>query len=278
MTGKALAAAKSADLIVFVSGIDAGLEKEEASPRDDNYEGFSRGDRTTIELPRVQEDLIKSLADIGKPMVLVNCSGSAMAMKWEKDHLPAIVQAWYPGEEGGQAVAQVLFGEVNPAGKLPVTFYTSTSDLPPFDNYSMENRTYRYFDGKPLWAFGHGLSYTQFAYADAKVEDNSVGVDGTIKLSFTVKNTGDRDGDEVAQVYFRHVKSNESQAKQTLCGFTRVKIEKGKSSQVTLNILAKRFRHWDTKQKRYVVEPGEYDLLIGGASDQAKLKTTVAVK
>ena len=131
-----------------------------------------------------------------------------MAMTWENEHLSAIIQAWYPGEEGGRAVAQVLFGEVNPAGRLPVTFYASTNDLPPFENYSMENRTYRYFKGKPLYAFGYGLSYTKFEYSDAKVDSNSIATDGTIKLTFTVKNTGDRDGDEVPQVYFRHEKSN----------------------------------------------------------------------
>jgi beta-glucosidase len=275
---KALAAAKDADLIIFVSGIDAGLEREEAAPRDDVFEGFSHGDRTAIELPRVQEELIKSLNDLGKPMVLVNCSGSAMALKWESDHLPAIVQAWYPGEEGGQAVAQVLFGEVNPAGRLPVTFYASTSDLPPFNNYSMENRTYRYFDGKPLWAFGHGLSYTTFEYSNAKLDSDSVTSDGTIKLTFTVKNTGNRDGDEVSQVYFRSETSNDLQAKQTLCAFTRLKVEKGNSTQVSLTIPAKRLRHWDTKQKQYVVDPGEYALLIGGSSDQANLKTIMRVK
>src|SRR5205085_10174232 len=136
----------------------------------------------------------------------INCSGSAIAMPWENQNLPAILQAWYPGEEGGTAVAQILFGDINPAARLPVTFYASTKDLPPFDDYSMTNRTYRYFTGKPLYAFGHGLSYTKFDYADAKLDSPQRPADGSIKLSFTLKNTGQREGDEVAQVYFRHVK------------------------------------------------------------------------
>jgi beta-glucosidase len=275
---KAIALAKSSDLIIFVSGIDAGLEKEEASPRDDIYEGFSRGDRTTIELPSTQETLIKSLADTHKRMILVNCSGSAMAMPWENEHLPAIVQAWYPGEEGGRAVAQVLFGEINPAGRLPVTFYASTKDLPPFEDYSMANRTYRYFNGKPLYAFGYGLSYTKFDYTDAKVDHDSIGEGDTLKVSFTLKNTGERDGEDVSQVYFRQPKSSPSQAKLALCGFSRVKVAKGESAQVTLDIPAQRFRTWDTKQKMYVVVPGEYELFIGGASDHATLHAKVTVK
>jgi beta-glucosidase len=275
---KALAAAKDADLVIFVSGIDAGLEKEEGSARTDVFEGFSRGDRTKIELPQVQLDLIKQLHATGKPLVLVNCSGSAMAMPWENENLPAILQAWYAGEEGGTAVASVLFGEHNPAGRLPVTFYGSTEDLPPFEDYSMKNRTYRYFEGKPLYAFGHGLSYTAFEYADAKTAQKNVTADGTIELSFAVKNTGSRDGDEVAQVYVRHVKSNVPQARQALCGFERISLAKGETKTVSLKIPAHRFRHWDEPAKQYLVEPGEYELLIGGASDAIKRRVPVTVQ
>src|SRR5205814_6391263 len=171
-----------------------------------------------IEYPAVQEDLIHALADMGKPMVLVNCSGSAIAMPWENEHIPAIVQAWYPGEEGGTAVAQVLFGEANPAGRLPITFYASTKDLPPFEDYSMANRTYRYFTGKPLYAFGHGLSYTKFDYSDAKLNASTASPDGSVHVSFSLKNNGQREGDEVAQVYFRHVHSL-PEPTLALCGF-----------------------------------------------------------
>ncbi len=274
---KALAAAKAADLIIFVSGIDAGLEKEEGSVRDNNFEGFDRGDRTRIELPAVQEKLIQSLASLGKPMVLVNCSGSAMAMPWEAEHLPAIVQAWYPGEEGGTAVAGVLFGDVNPAARLPVTFYASTADLPAFEDYSMANRTYRYFGGKPLYAFGHGLSYTKFDYGDAKLDAPAVHAGETIKLAFTVTNSGDRDGDEVAQVYFRHVDSAVPQAKPALCAFKRIHLAKGEAATVALDIPAERFRSWDTAKKQYVVEAGKYELLAGGASDDIRQRTPMVI-
>ena len=268
---RAMDAAKAADLIVYVGGLDMTLEKEEGAAAADVFEGFSRGDRVRVEFPAVQEDLIQALAGMGKPMVLVNCSGSAIAMPWEAEHIPAILQAWYPGEEGGTAVAQVLFGEVNPAGRLPVTFYASTKDLPPFEDYSMANRTYRYFTGKPLFAFGHGLSYTTFEYSDAKLAAPSVAADGTMKLSFTVTNSGPRDGYEVAQIYVRHVESKIPQAKLSLCSFVRVHLAAGKSNSVTVDIPAQRLRYWNTTTKAYVVEPGGYELLIGGASDDIRL-------
>ncbi len=278
MAEKAIAAANGADLVIFVSGIDAGLEKEEGSAKSDIYEGFSRGDRTRIELPQVQEDLLKKLHATGKPIVLVNCSGSAMALVWENQNLPAILQAWYPGEEGGTAVAQVLFGQVNPAGRLPVTFYAATSDLPDFENYSMENRTYRYFGGKPLWAFGYGLSYTKFDYADAKLDSAGVDSDGAIKLTFNLKNAGPRDGDEVPQIYFRHVQPKQKQANLTLCAFQRVSLKVAESKAVTAQIPVQRFRYWDEAKKDYAVEPGDYELLIGSSSAEHALHATVTVK
>ncbi|HEX5244407.1 MAG TPA: glycoside hydrolase family 3 C-terminal domain-containing protein, partial [Tepidisphaeraceae bacterium] len=202
---------------------------------------------------------------------------SAMAIPWEAKHLPAILQAWYPGEQGGRAVAQVLFGEIDPAGRLPVTFYDSTGDLPPFDDYSMNNRTYRYFKGTPLFAFGHGLSYTKFDYADAKAEGGAVNPTGTIKISFVVKNTGSREGDEVAQVYFRHAHSAAPQPNEALCAFTRVHLAPGASRTVNLEIRAERLRHWDAAKKQYFVEPGDYELLIGGASDDIRAKVNVKI-
>jgi beta-glucosidase len=272
-----VASAKSADAIIFVGGLDATLEKEEGNARQDIFEGFSRGDRTQIELPSPQEDLLKALRATGKPVVFVNCSGSTIAMPWAAKNLPAILQAWYPGEQGGRAVAEVLFGDINPAGRLPITFYRSTADLPAFENYSMSNRTYRYFSGKPLFAFGHGLSYTKFKYSSPQLGAASYRPDDTIKLSFTLQNTGKYAGDEVPQIYFRHVKSAEPQAKLALCGFTRVHLNKGQSAAVSIDILVKNFRYWDTAQKNYVVENGKYELLIGGASDDARLRVTVTI-
>ncbi len=292
MIFRALAAAGSADAIIYVGGLrpivdsnpepkpnsDPGGDQQlEGEEHKENYQGFNHGDRTRIELPPPQEDLLKALNATGKPVVFVNCSGGAMAIPWEAAHLSAIVQAWYPGEQGGRAAAEVLFGDVNPAGRLPVTFYASTSDLPDFENYSMSNRTYRYFSGKPLFAFGHGLSYTKFSYHDAVLDTPMAGANDTIKLSFVLKNAGRRDGDEVAQVYFRHLHSAALQPKLALCAFARVHLPAGESAHITVSIPAKRFRYWDTAREQYVVEPGDYQLLIGGASDEIRLRTTVKI-
>ena len=237
LAAEALENATNADLIIYVGGITPAQEGE-------------MYDRESIELPEVQENLIHALQATGKPMVMVNCSGSAVALTWENEHLPAILQAWYPGEEGGRAVAEVLFGEVNPSGHLPVTFYRATSDLPSFTDYSMTNRTYRYFSGQPLYAFGHGLSYTKFDFQKGKLESKKIAPDGTTKVTFTIKNTGARDGDEVAQIYFRHVNSSVPQPKLALCGFARVHLKRGESSTVTINIPAERLRYWDTEKKQ----------------------------
>ena len=271
---EAIQAASAADVVIYAGGISPQLEGEEMKV---DYDGFSGGDRTRIELPSVQTELLKKLRATGKPVVFVNCSGSAIAMTWEAKHLPAILQAWYPGEQGGRAVADVLFGDVNPAGRLPVTFYHSTNDLPVFDDYSMSNRTYRYFSGQPLFAFGHGLSYTRFGYSDAKLNATNVGAGDTVKLTFTVQNTGARDGDEVAQVYFRHVNSALPQPRLTLCGFTRIHLLAGQTARVTVDIPMERFRYWDTKKKQYTVEPGNYELLIGAASDDIRSQVPLKV-
>jgi beta-glucosidase len=269
MLDAALASAKAADVVIYVGGISPELEGEEFGGVS-RFDGFEGGDRTRIELPPVQQSLLETLHATGKPIVFVNCSGSAIALPWEAEHLPAIVQAWYPGEQGGRAVAEILFGDENPAGRLPVTFYRATTDLPDFEDYSMSNRTYRYFTGKPLFAFGHGLSYTQFRYGKPRVNESDFGAADTIKLSFTVKNTGKRDGDEVAQVYFRHVHSAVSQPTLALCGFTRVHLAHGEETQVNVEIPAECLRYWDTAKKQYTVEPGNYEFLIGVASDDIR--------
>jgi beta-glucosidase len=265
----AVAAAKSADLVIYAGGISLRLEDEEMKV---DYQGFNGGDRTRIELPPVQTELLKALRMTGKPVVFVNCSGGAMAMAWEAQYLPAILQAWYPGEQGGRAVAEVLFGDVNPAGRLPVTFYQSTFDLPPFEDYAMSNRTYRYFGGTPLFAFGHGLSYTRFGYREARLNTTKISANGTLALTVRLANTGRRDGDEVIQAYFRHVKSAELQPRMALCGFARVHVTPGEAAKVSLEIPAERFRYWDTKRKQYVVEPGDYVLMVGAASDDIRVR------
>ena len=260
---EALSNAANADLVIYVGGITSAQEGEQF-------------DRTSIELPEVQEKLVESLHATGKPIVMVNCSGSAVALPWEDKNLPAILQAWYPGEEGGLAVGEILFGDVNPSGHLPITLYASTADLPDFTDYSMSNRTYRYFSGQPLYAFGHGLSYTRFNFSRGKVDSKEI-QGGTVKLSFTIKNSGDRDGDEVAQIYFRHVDSPVPQPKLALCGFERVHLKRGESSKVAVEIPAERLRYWDTEKKQYLVEPGKYEFLIGDSSDDIPLNLPVTV-
>ncbi len=266
----ALNAAKSADVVLYVGGLNAQLEGEEMRV---DYDGFAGGDRTTIELPAVQTEFLKQLQATGKPIVFVNCSGSAVAMPWEAETLPAILQTWYPGGEGGRAVAETLFGDANPSGRLPVTFYRSTADLPPFDDYSMTNRTHRFFSGKPLFAFGHGLSYTRFEYGQATLDKRTAGPNDTVKLSFDLRNTGARDGDEVVQVYFSHGK----QWGQGLCAFSRVSVPHGKSQPVTLEIPANRLRHWDISKKQYIVDPGEYELMVSAASDDIRAKVSLRI-
>ena len=264
LNAEALGNATNADLIIYVGGITPAQEGE-------------MFDRDSVELPEVQEKLVQALHATGKPMVMVNCSGSAIALPWEDEHLPAILQAWYPGQAGGRAVAEVLFGEVNPSGHLPVTFYRATDDLPAFTDYSMSNRTYRYFSAKPLYAFGHGLSYTTFDYRSGKLDSKKIAPNGTVKVTFTIKNTGKREGDDVAQVYFRHVNSAVPQARLALCGFARVHLNPGKSTKVTVEVPAARLRYWDTEKKQYVVETGNYEFLIGAASDDIRLKLPMTI-
>jgi beta-glucosidase len=272
---QAVEVAKTCDAVIYVGGICAELEREFMNVP---YEGFDHGDRTRIELPPIQTEFLKAIHATGRPVVFVNCSGSAMAMPWEAENLPAIVQAWYPGQEGGRAVAEILFGTVNPAGRLPVTFYHATSDLPSFLDYSMTNRTYRYFTGKPLFAFGHGLSYTQFKYSAAQLDKSQIHSNDTVHVTLDVANTGSRDGDEVVQVYFRHVKSAVPQPLEALCGFQRVTVAFNQTAQVDIAVPAKELRYWDTAKVRYVIEPGDYEILVGAASDDIRAKLPLRVE
>ena len=273
---KAVAAAKTADVVIYVGGISPQLEGEEMRVY---YDGFSGGDRTRIELPALQTELLKALRATGKPVVLVNCSGSAVAMPWEAENLAAIVQAWYPGQAGGTAVADLLFGFSNPSGRLPVTFYRATEDLPPFEDYRMANRTHRYFTGQPLFPFGHGLSYTRFRYDEARLGRTEIGIDDTIHLSLNLVNTGERDGDEVVQVYARRLEANDPQLpRHTLCAFQRVAVPRGQRVPVELAVPARTLRRWDPQLKSYVVDPGTYELQIGASSEDIRISTSVRIK
>ena len=230
---EAMDAAAKADVVLFFGGIDADLEGEEM---DVHIDGFSGGDRTNLKLPKVQEDLIKDLQGTGKPVVLVNFSGSAMALNWEDENLPAIIQGFYPGERTGAAVADLLWGEYSPSGRLPVTFYKSVDDLPAFNDYSMENRTYKYYTGEPLYRFGYGLSYTTFAYSGLSVPETA---DAThpLNVTATVSNTGDMASREVVQVYVQpQLRPNRSVPRVELAAFDVVELAPGESKEVTLTV------------------------------------------
>ena len=245
------------DVIIYVGGLSPKLEGEEMRV---DYKGFKGGDRTSIELPEPQREYIAKLAGLDKPLVFVHLSGSAVALAPEAQNCDAILQAWYGGQAGGEAVADVLFGDYNPAGRLPVTFYASDADLPHFNDYNMEGHTYRYFKGQPLFAFGHGLSYTTFAYGDAVVEN------GIIRIPVT--NTGSMDGDEVVQVYVKSVADIDGPAK-SLRGFERVNIKVGETVFVELPFEADLFNPATGKIEQ---APGEHIVYYGGTSDDAGLK------
>jgi beta-glucosidase len=220
---------------------------------------------------------MKELKNTGKPLVVVNMSGSAVAMNWENSNAAAIVQAWYGGQAGGTAIMDVLFGDYNPAGRLPVTFYKSETDLPAFDDYSMKGRTYRYFTGEPLYAFGYGLSYTKFEYTGVSTNTDKVSTDGTIKLKVQVKNTGKYDGDEVVQVYFKQPKSVTDSPLQSLVAFQRISFKKGEQKELVFDIPVSQLRHFDSKKAKYDITKGKYDFMIGATSDDIRQRITVEV-
>lgn len=264
----ALAIAARADAIIYVGGISAQLEGEEMKV---DYEGFAGGDRTRIELPSVQQTLLEKLKGFGKPIVFVHLSGSAVAMPWADANVNAILQAWYPGQAAGTAVADVLFGNYNPAGRLPVTFYRATADLPDFKDYTMTaGHTYRYFKGKPLYAFGHGLSFTRFDYANLKV--TPTGPD-TLAVTVDVTNSGKREGEEVVQLYAVPPAARE---KQALCGFARVTLKAGEKKSVAVTVPATALRRWSTEKGDYVIPAGEWTIRAGASS--ADLRQTTKVK
>jgi beta-glucosidase len=261
---EAVRRAKQADVVIFVGGISPNLEREEAKI---NEPGFDNGDRSSIELPQVQRDILKALHDAGKKVVLVNCSGSAVALGQEQaETCDAILQAWYAGEQGGNAIADVLYGDYNPSGKLPVTFYKNDAQLPPFDEYRMNNRTYRYFRGEPLYPFGYGLSYTTFSVADRRVEV----VDGVVTVKATVTNTGGRDGAEIVQVYIRRPADADGPLK-TLRGYQRVELKAGESKQVSIALPNERFELWDPATNTMRLLRDRYEVMIGTSSSDKDL-------
>ena len=248
------------DAIIYVGGLSPKLEGEEMRV---NYKGFKGGDRTSIELPETQREYIAALAKTGKPVIFVHLSGSAVAIAPETELCDAILQGWYGGQAGGEAVADVLFGDYNPAGRLPVTFYSSDSDLPDFGDYDMPGHTYRYFNGKPLFAFGHGLSYSEFRYGKARLED------GVLRIPVT--NVSDRDGDEVVQVYVKAADDKEGPHK-SLRGFERVSIKAGETAMVEIPLSKDDIDLFNPKSGKMEGTAGKYVVYYGGSSDDASLK------
>jgi beta-glucosidase len=258
LRNQAVEAAKQSEVTIAFVGLSPSLEGEEMPVK---LTGFNGGDRTSIDLPAAQEDLLKALAATGKPLVVVLENGSALAVNWAGQNASAILEAWYPGEEGGTAIAETLAGDNNPAGRLPLTFYSSLSQVPAFEEYSMRGRTYRYLADKPLYGFGFGLSYTSFAYSNLKVTPgDSVTVEGD------VKNTGAMAGDEVVELYLTQPKAFETPLR-TLAGFKRVHLGPGESAHVSLTIDPRSLGQVDAKGNRVIV-PGEYIVSLGGAQPQ----------
>lgn len=243
----------SSDLVIFVGGLSPELEGEELKVE---MEGFHGGDRTSIELPRVQEDMLKKIKKMGKPVVFVLCSGGAVALDWENKNLDAVLAAWYGGQAAGTAMAKVLFGEVNPSGKLPVTFYSSDNKLPPFENYEMAGRTYRFMAEEPLYPFGYGLSYTEFKHLDGKYDSKNQ------TFTYRIENIGDHDGEEVAQLYLTNKKDVAGPVK-TLVGFERVFVPAGQSVWVSFTIDDEFFQTYSDKEQRFEHVSGPFLLQYG---------------
>lgn len=228
--------AKKADVILFVGGISADFEGEAGDAGAGGYAGFASGDRTTMQLPPVQVELLKELKKTGRPLIVVNMSGSVMSFDWESQHADAILQAWYGGQSAGDAITDVLFGDYNPAGRMPLTTYKQDADLPPFEDYSMANRTYRYFKGEPRYPFGYGLSYTTFTYSAIRC-DSVIHTGASLQVSVTVKNTGTKEGDEVVQLYVVHPQDGQTQIPNcALKGFRRIHLQRGEEKEITFTL------------------------------------------
>ena len=258
---------KGIDIVVFVGGLCNLLEGEEMPV---SYPGFKGGDRTDIELPAVQRNCIKALKQAGKKVIFVNCSGSAIGFVPETESCDAILQAWYGGESGGQAVADVLFGDYNPSGKLPVTFYKNIDQLADFEDYSMKGRTYRYMSD-PLFPFGYGLSYTTFAIGNAKFSNTVIKANESVEITIPVSNIGKRAGTEIVQVYVHKVNDTNGPIK-TLRGFKRVEVAAGKTAQATISLPPSAFEFYDRSQLKMAVTSGDYEVYYGNSSDAKDLK------
>ena len=261
--GDAGKAAAEADMVIAVMGIDNSIEREGQ-------------DRYSLELPVDQQEFIREIYKVNPNTAVVMIAGSSLAINWMDEHIPAILYAWYPGEQGGNAIAETLFGEYNPGGRLPLTFYNSMEELPAFNDYALNSgpgRTYQYFTGKPLYEFGYGLSYTKFRYKDLKVNRDG----DNVNVSFKVSNTGKRDGDEVAQVYVKYPETGTYMPIRQLRGFDRVSIPRGATKDVEISIPVADLRYWDEASKAFVTPKGQYEILVGASSSDIRLTTSVTL-
>jgi len=260
---EALQVAVDSDVAVLVMGLSQQLEGEEGQHEGSHNGTPSRGDRSELGLPGEQEALLQAVVETGTPVVLVLLNGGALAVNWAAGHCAAILEAWYPGQGGGRAVAEVLFGDTNPGGRLPVTFYQSVDQLPPFEEYDMAGRTYRYFDGDPLYPFGYGLSYTSFDYSDLALSHDRMDEAEVLRVSCLVRNTGERAGDEVVQVYLRDEAASLPVPRHSLVGFRRIRLAAGAEERVTFEIQPKQFAFVDDAGD-WVIEPGTFTVFVGG--------------
>ena len=280
LSKKVLTDVKNSDVVIFVGGLDASWEGEEMRSRI-GVEGFNKGDRTKIELPEIQLKALEALKATGTPVVLVLLSGNSIAFSGTEKDLDAILMGWYPGQRGGDAIADVLFGNCNPAGRLPVTFYRATDELADFKDYNMragKGFTYRYYSGEALYPFGHGLSYTKFKYSNLKLDKSNLNSSDLLSVSLNIKNTGNFDGEEVVQLYIRNTNSETWMPLKQLRKFERVFLKKGETKKVRFNLkLEKDFRHFDPMIRKYQVESGEFEIQIGASSKDIRLKEKVVV-
>tara|TARA_B110000093_G_scaffold67823_1_gene73705 strand:+ start:2883 stop:5099 length:2217 start_codon:yes stop_codon:yes gene_type:complete len=275
---------ETADIAVFVGGLDASWEGEESNEmREKNgVDGFYAGDRTKIELPEIQLNALKSIKKTGTPLIFILLAGSAISLNGLEQELDAFLAAWYPGQRGGDAVADVLFGKYNPAGRLPVTFYSSTNELADFEDYNMragKGFTYRYYKGEALYPFGHGISYTTFKYSDMIIDKTMIVDTDDILVSVKVKNSGDIDGEEVVQLYVKDVESTTWMPIKQLREFRRISLKKGEEKTVEFKLSPiKDMRYYDALKQNYAVEPGEFEIQIGSSSRDIRLKKIIEVK
>jgi len=273
LEARALAAVNKADVVIMFMGLSPRLEGEEMNVK---VKGFGGGDRTSLDLPESQENLMKKIKETGKPMVLVLLNGSAVSINWEDKNIPAILEAWYPGQAAGDAIADILFGDYNPSGRLPVTFYKSVDQIPAFTDYGMKGRTYRYFEGDVLYPFGHGLSYSNFEYKNVRLEKGKISANESVYLYADVTNKGKMKGDEIVQLYIKGKGLNENDAVKSLKGFDKVTLRPNETKTVKFQITPQLLTIYKDKAG-YVVEKRAYELAVGGSSAEKNLKSVKLV-